>query len=248
MGVLAIRAKSIARCVFGSYDMGREPVLELGGYRLEVSARGDRYYYERRGPGGSYSFVTPAGGGRRLGVYPAPPVLALAGQIKHVMLRFPESIVLLPGESVSLYAVSPADVAVFVEAGRESKLIDWFSPLKVKLAVYGSLSEGLLCRSYTTRVLDEAESDTVFGEAVFRLTVENSTKRSASLSRLVLPAEQMTLYYKGEKAFLEDVHVTIETGLEASLRLLNKPPVSAEKALAIFRKEAREKWVMSYGY
>lgn len=165
------------------------------------------------------------------------------------MLRFPEKVVLLPGESMTVYAVTPMDVAVLLEMGGEPRLIDVLTPSKFKLAVYGDVSEGVLCRSYDTRIYKGLMGRPGEGEALFRLTMENGTKRAIEVSRMILPAEQMTFYYSDDSAYLEDVRATFHTGVEASIRLLNKPPVEGvKKAPPIFKGEEKEKWVMTFGY
>ena len=230
---------------YGSYSLADSLELNLGGYTVRVRRAGEAYVYERRG---GASFTTPMGAGSRLGVYPAPPILGIEDYARYVMIKFSRELVLLPDDSVTLYSVVPVDIAVFLEAGSSAGIVDHFSPLKTKLAVHGALDNGLLCRSYTSDVYSSLPSTPKMGEAAFRLTIKNAAKRSITLRRLVLPGEQMTLFYRGDKAYLEDIQVVVETELEASIRMLNKPPVKAAKAPAIYKKETKEKWAVRLGY
>lgn len=235
---------------FGRHEISEEVYIRLGPYELAIVKTEKGYMYRRfRESEVTREVLIPEPGGKKLHVYPAPPVIEYQEVTKHVLLRMPEPVVLSPGESVTFYATTPVDVLVDIEAEGERQTIDWFMPAKFKLSVYGTIDEGLLCRSYHTKLSRDISLGLDDGEAVFKLVLRNSMKKPVTLTKLVLPAEQMSLYYDDERAFLEDVEVVVKSGAEAQVNLLNRPPVSGlAKAPTVFKREEKEKWTMTYGY
>lgn len=222
--------------------------IRIGPYELLIEGTEEGCVYRRlRGDTVEKEVLIPNPRGKKLGLYPAPPVMGYPDITKHVLLRMPEPVVLSPGESVTFYAITPIDAIVNVETEGGWQTIDWFMPCRFKLSVYGTIDDGVLCRSYQTRLgrsLDAGD-----GEAIFKLTLRNQTKRPVALTKVVLPAEQMSLYYDGYTAYLENVSVSVRSSIEAEVDLLNEPPVPGlNKAPAVFKREEKRKWVMSYGY
>ena len=196
--------------------------------------------------------------GINLLLLPYPPfLLPEQGLFNCIYIKLEVPVVVHQRSVTKVWIEVPYDYAVIAESGESHLLVDVFpSEAGVpKLAVYGDLAEGMLCRYFKSRVDEEARR----GVARVLLNIINHNEDAASVSRVVLPRLGFNMYYSSEGSVIGSDTVMIlrspsaaevefeEPKLERGM--MKVPLVQRERRLleAIAQK-IPERFLMRWGY
>lgn len=167
--------------------------LEIEPYRLELAEEEDWLYYSRitTESGTVEARVRmPRSLKEHLVLAPLPPLLQPErGLYKHAMVKLREPVVVPSKSSASLELYVSTDLGVLVSGGASPRLIDVFSVEKPKMAVYGSVREGLLARYLV-------ENTPGPGRMLVKITVYNEADKPVTLTRIVVPATWLSPCYR----------------------------------------------------
>jgi len=244
---------------------GRPPLgpLEEGSYKVAgntVIVRRFRGWieYTRISPGGAVAAQRKLAPGIRLVLAGYPPfLLPEQGLFNCVYIRLVEPVVVHQRSVTKIYVSVPYDYAVIAESGNSYLLVDVF-PSEAgppKLAVYGDLVEGMLCRFHVSRVDEEPGP----GTAAMVVHIVNQTDEAASVTRIVVPRNGFNYYHlPGGGVRASDAVLTIKGAGIAEVELEEPRLPKGSVRVPLIQRERRlleavpyrlpEKLVMRWGF
>lgn len=136
--------------------------------------------------------------GEKLRVLPAP---ATGYGVKLLMVRFKESLVVPPHDSITGFIEAPVEVDVKIGG----LVVDHFLLGREKYALYGTLEAGVICRYHVGSFYPE-EPESI---GIAKLIVSNPTPEWKALERVVIPIWKTPMYYESSRAYYPLLIVTI---------------------------------------
>ncbi len=230
--------------MFGVIGDGFEAAV--AGFKVRVEGVGEFRVYVREADGDVKSRVMVARA-LRLMLVPYPPfLLPLQDLVSCLYLRLESPVVVPAGSSVSFTVPIPYDYAVVASGGGGHTLVDIF-PSEAgppKMAVYGDLMEGLLCRYYRAEVNPEEPPR---GSAASRVEVVNESGEQVSLSRIVAPRRGLEMIYNPSTGDVvaSGVRVRVRGFNEAEVTYTPPPELEGYVAVPTVEREKRLLEVLS---
>ncbi len=235
-----------------------EGSLKVAGNTLIVRRFRGWLEYARLGPDGSLAAKRKLAPGIRLLLASYPPfLLPEQGLFNCVYVRLLEPIVVHQRSVTKVSIEVPYDYAVIAESGDSHVLVDVFPGESgpPKLAVYGDLIEGMLCRFHRSPVDEEPRP----GTARMVLHIVNQSDDAASVSRVVLPRSGLNYYHlPGGGVRASDAVMTIRGPGVAEVELEEPPLPRGSMRVPVVQRERRlleavpykphERLVMRWGF
>ncbi len=201
--------------MYGQRDIGKELEIEIGEERARITRVGDLCRYERSGVEKLFTC------GDSIYLYPLPPINVPVKLFNHIYFKLENSIAIGPEEEVEGFIAMPVEVGVF--ASSEGGIIDILSPKPPKYALYGSPEQGLIGRYVRTRFYKSRfEADTF--TAVTPITITNTTDNWVEITRIVVPAVRVRLYYRDSNVRASSIHMSITSRATATISVTDKAP------------------------
>jgi hypothetical protein len=201
----------------------RLPVkLALDGLFLSLEKRGTGYLYRREDQNGSVEKLVQSGKGE-IYLSPVEPFNYPAGINQHLLLELEHPVLLESRKSAKLFLTAPLEIAVnYTYKRNEEALLDRFSFLKPKLALYGTVRNGLICRYWQSSIHESIPHLNPLAEAVLQLTINNGSNRWAEVSQVVLSAQAMKIYYNQHLVAMQ-AKMKVNNELTAETSFIDEP-------------------------
>lgn len=175
-----------------------------------------------------------------LAIYPARPITQPQPISHHILIRIDPPVVIPPRASVTHNLLMPIEIGVFTTSGTSNNyLIDSFSLLNPKFALYGLPESGYICRYYKSNSGEKINAEKYL-EASIIMRFENSLDDWISIQKIVMDAYMIDFYLKGDDVYLEDSNMVIENGNIASVYLNNKPPIPKLEEVPMANEEVKK--------
>ena len=168
----------------------------------------------------------------------------------HLMIRSEVPILVEPKGQANVYLTFPLEIGVFLDKG-ESEMIDVFSLVPQRFSLYGEPRTGVLCRYWQSPVLTKPGNLRPFYEGLLQLNIKNSSSTWVRMSRVIIEAVSMKIYYDSEMAGLKG-QVNLLSRTTAEIWCRNSPiKEGMEKADELFEGKklalGEHKFIMSEG-
>jgi hypothetical protein len=163
-----------------------------GDLSLSVEMREGHYQY-RRDLAGAWVEKAVSAGLTRLLVHPVEPFYTGSETGRYLELEFPP-LVLEPGATETVFLTFPVEIGVFVEGLQDTEVIDAFSLTRPKFSLYGTPRHGFITRFARSDRHREIPPVDRAREGVLKLALRNSLAEWASVSRVVLPDTEISVY------------------------------------------------------
>jgi len=196
--------------------------LALDDLSLSLEKSGTGYRYRREDQYGSVEKLVQSGKGE-IYLCPVEPFHYPAGISQHLLLELEHPVLLEPRKSAKLFLTAPLEIAVnYTHKRSEEAVLDRFSFLKPKIALYGSVKNGLVCRYWQSSIHENIPHLNPLAEAVLQLTINNGSNRWAEVSQVVLSAQAMKIYYN-QKLVAMQATMKINNDLTAETTFIDEP-------------------------
>jgi len=149
---------------------------------------------------------------RRLGtdpqqcwIVPVKPVHLPKPIAQHLQIELSEILQLAPRSVWNGYLTCPLEIAIYLGGRHQltgSTPLDLFSLSRAKYTLYGDQQSGLLCKYWRSPLLEDIPSEPVIEQGYVALQLRNDTARWVPVSRIVLPADTMKLYYRNDQVIV----------------------------------------------
>jgi len=136
-------------------------------------------------------------------IYPVEPLHTPKDLTPYLLVEFVKKLIIEPKGNSRIYITFPAEIGIYAgRSGKNSKnfqVIDIFSLYPGKYSLYGDISNGILCKYYRSDIFMDYPKVNPFLEGVMELTISNKSERWAEVSRVVLNAYLMKIYFGKNK-------------------------------------------------
>ena len=143
---------------------------------------------------------------------PIRPLNHPARRTSHIFLKFDKSIHLSANSAASIFVHCPIEVGIFLIHDSIHDSLDWITcnPLNSRFGLYGSPDTGTLCKyAKVSSATDYNDSDSYL-EGVMQIILENTLSSSQSISKVVFPITDNSLYYQNSKTIIDGIKVTMK--------------------------------------
>ncbi|RNJ75636.1 MAG: DUF432 domain-containing protein [Nitrosopumilus sp. H8] len=163
-------------------------------------------------------------------VAPIRPLNHPARRTSHMYLEFDREIYLGKDSAASIYVHCPIEIGVFLagDSGRDS--LDWISCNKddSRFGLYGPPDTGVLCK-YAQAPLATGYGDSrPYADGVMKIVLENTLKTGQTVRKVVFPITDNSLYYQGNQAIFDGMHVTLKKRATVSVADIKISPVETD--------------------
>lgn len=235
--------------MFGHHDIPVE--LEASGFRIHASTVDGGFMYKRELDGDSVEKAILAD---RYGILvnPVEPV-GLPNDVARLLLVELDSAVLVePGAKKSVMLTFPVEIGVFVTRGKkkvdeeEIEALDVFTRAPKKLTLYGDPDNGHICKYWQSSVHHGMPKVDSYEAGVLELELRNKAGRWAEVTRVVVSAAQMKIYYSKSLVSLK-AKMTITGENTAEVEVRDEPAGdNMKKSVELYR--AGKMAVLSSGF
>lgn len=201
--------------MYGQLDVGKVLEVKVGEERIRITRVDDLCHYERSGVDKLFTC------GDSIYLYPLPPVNVPVRMFNHIYFKLENSIAIGPGEGVEGFIAMPVEVGVFASSG--GGVIDIVSPKPPKYALYGSPEQGLIGRYVRTRFYKARFEASPF-TAETPLVITNSTDEWVEVTRIVVPAARVRLYYRDSSVRAARINMNVTSHTTATVSVTDKAP------------------------
>ena len=201
----------------------RLPVkLALDDLFLSLEKSGTGYLYHRKDQNGTVEKTLLAGNGE-IYLCPVEPFHHPAGISQHLLLEFDQPVLLAPRSNDKINLTFPVEIAVMFNHKRSGETaLDIFSFTPPKLALYGSLKHGLVCRYWQSVIHHDIPHLNPAVEGVMPLTINNSGNRWSEVKQALFSAQAMKIYYNKQLVAMQAT-MKINSEITAETSVIDEP-------------------------
>lgn len=181
-----------------------EQTLNIGNSKLVFGSVGTAFKYRRYEDDTlvSDSLIVTDARETHLGIFPNPPIRTPREVAKNVYIKSP---VIVDHRSVAiLYSKIPLEIGVYKQHKDEELLIDVFSVVPPRYALYGTPEGGVVCRYIEAEGVTEESALEVkqYEEAKGRIRVTNDINNIIKITKITIPVEDVVLEHRNDDAWV----------------------------------------------
>jgi hypothetical protein len=240
---------------FGHHKIqaGSKP-LEITFYdqKIVVSGTAGAYSYKRYSAGAiaAESIIVSDNESIVLGVFPIAPLLTPKPVAKNVYIKFRSPIVMDQRSDAVVYTKIPIEIGVYRQSEDEELLIDAFSLVQQRYALYGSPEIGTVCRfiEADTSTTENGVYAEKYREARVRVRISNGIDNVIKIGKVIVPMEGVVLDHAQDEAWIPGgIDVKLDTAfgkdivnvrLETKVKRADKTSVAKRAETLVFSMDA----------
>lgn len=112
-----------------------------------------------------------------------------------LLIEFEKPLVIGPGSKKRIYLTFPVEIGVFIPSDRSAMPLDMFTFTKQKFTLYGDVKTGSICKYWKSDIHNKPPRSDPAYEGVIELYLLNPGKRWVEVTKTVLNAYMMKIYY-----------------------------------------------------
>ena len=200
---------------YGIYDLDDELELFLPNTSIKFHRISDNAfsYFRKNSEGKIVEKIIPVkSNDLKIELAPIRPLNHPARRTNHIFLKFDKAIHLSANSAASIFIHCPIEVGIFLIHDSIHDSLDWITcdPLNSRFALYGSPDTGTLCKyAKVSSAVDYNDSNSYL-EGVMQIILENTLSSSQSISKVVFPITDNTLYYQNSKTIIDGIKITMK--------------------------------------
>ena len=200
---------------YGIYDLEDELELLLPNTSIKFHRISDNAfsYFRKNSEGNIIEKIIPVKSDDiKIELAPIRPLNHPARRTNHIFLKFDKAIHLSANSAASIFIHCPIEVGIFLIHDSIHDSLDWITcdPLNSRFALYGSPDTGTLCKyAKVSSAIDYNDSNSYL-EGVMQIILENTLSSSQSISKVVFPITDNTLYYQNSKTIIDGIKITMK--------------------------------------
>jgi hypothetical protein len=161
---------------------------------------------------------------------PIEPVNKPQHITQYLMLQFSKPIMLEPGAVKRIYLKFPLELGLFIKIGNDYELLDIVSCAKAKYTLYNEPRSGVICRYWESEVFFSLPVNIIKKnhEGVAELTITNGCKRWVTVTKVILNAYGMELFYSQDLVSIRS-RMKVMNEMVAETEVLPQPLIKGMK-------------------
>ncbi len=143
---------------------------------------------------------------------PIRPLNHPARRTGYVFLKFDKEIYLSQNSAASIFVHCPIEVGIFIVNGPARESLDWITcnPLNSRFGLYGPPDTGILCKYAKVTLATDFADSVPYVECVMKVVIENNLSSGQTISKIIFPITDNSLYYEDSKSVLDGIKVTLK--------------------------------------
>ena len=200
---------------YGIYDLKDELELLLPNTSIKFHRISDNAfsYFRKNSEGNIIEKIIPVkSNDLKIELAPIRPLNHPARRTNHIFLKFDKAIHLSANSAASIFIHCPIEVGIFLIHDSIHDSLDWITcdPLNSRFALYGSPDTGTLCKYAKVSSAIDYDDSNSYLEGVMQIILENTLSSSQSISKVVFPITDNTLYYQNTKTIIDGIKITMK--------------------------------------
>ncbi|QLH02715.1 hypothetical protein C5F47_03655 [Nitrosopumilus cobalaminigenes] len=142
-----------------------------------------------------------------------------------------ESPIFLSKDSSAVVLVNcPIEIGVFLIHGESKESLDWFTcdPLNSRFCLYGTPESGTLCKYALSNIVESYDDSIPFFNAVMEINFKNDLNKGLTISKIVFPISENSIYYKDSKAIVDSLSAVLKKKLTLEILDVDPIPIQTE--------------------
>ena len=146
---------------------------------------------------------------------PIRPLNHPAKRTNFVYLDLETPVFLSEGSAATIFAKCPIEIGVFLVHGGHKDSLDWFTcdPFNSRFGLHGTSETGTLCKYSKSEIVESYEDSMPYVNAVLQINIQNGLDEGHSISKIVFPITDHSIYYKDSKAIIDSVTAVLKKQL-----------------------------------
>jgi uncharacterized protein len=189
------------------------------------------------------------GDGKHIIINPVEPLNTPKEITPNLLIEFEKSLLLAGGTRKKIFLTFPIEIGVFIsdEGNKNLHLLDVLTLARQKFTLYGSVSNGIICKHWKSGIYSNSPSSNPLQEGVMELTLRNTTSEWVSISKAVFNAYGMKIYYDVDVFMMAHMDIlskdTAETGFDLhhineELKIYSpKDPNTRKEAIEVYNRK-----------
>ena len=148
----------------------------------------------------------------KIEVAPIRPLNYPARRTGYVFLKFDKEIYLSQNSAASIFVHCPIEVGIFLIHNSKRESLDWITcnPLNSRFGLYGPPDTGTLCKYAEVTLATDFSDSVPYVEGVMKIIIENNLNSGQTVSKVIFPITDNSLYYEDSKSILDGIKVTLK--------------------------------------
>ncbi len=179
--------------MYGTYDIPNS--LKEQGLSIDMIKVDNGYQYSRGIDGGQELKRLLLVDKARVLISPVEPLNLPKHVTNYLMLEFDQKITIAPHQEMSFWTTFPIEIGVFIFKKKEFEPIDVITLIPPKYSLYGDPRVGVLTRYHKSETYSSQPEADKLHTGLLHVTIKNSDSRWNTITKLVLNAYGMKLFY-----------------------------------------------------
>ncbi len=218
---------------FGVYVISEDLELSLPNTTIKIQRIGENAfsYFRKDSEGKIVEKMIPAKSNEiQIEMAPIRPLNHPARRTGYVFLKFDKEIYLRENSAASIFVHCPIEVGIFLIDGSNRESLDWVTcnPINSRFGLYGSPDTGTLCKYAQVSLATDYSDSVPYVEGVMKIIIENTLKTGQTVSKVIFPITDNSLYYEESKTIVDGIKVTLRKRAAVSIADIKTDPVDTD--------------------
>ena len=218
---------------YGIYTITDSLELTLPNTEIRIEKIGEKAFsYTRKNSDDEISEkIIPSNSNEiKVELTPIRPLNHPARRSDYVFLKFEKDIFLSEESAASVFVHCPIEIGLFLIHDSHKDSLDFVTcdPGKSRFGLYGSPDTGQLCKYAKVTMAKDMEDSTPYINGVLKVVIENKLSSGQSVSEVIFPITDNSIYYNDSKAMIDGIKVTLKKRAVVSIADVKPDPISTD--------------------
>lgn len=161
---------------------------------------------------------------------PIRPLNHPARRTNYVFLKFDKEIFLSEESAASVFVHCPIEVGLFLVHDSRKDSLDFITcdPGHSRFGLYGPPDSGTLCKYWNIIMAKDMEDSIPYINGVLKVVIENKLDSGQSVSEVIFPIIDNSIYYNNSKAMIDGIKVTLRKRALVRITDVKTDPISTD--------------------
>ena len=167
-------------------------------------------------------------------ISPIRPLNYPAKRTGYVYLELETPVFLSEHSAAVIFARCPIEIGIFLVHDGHKDSLDWFTcdPVNSRFALYGAPDSGTLCKYMQSKIVESHEDSIPFVNAVLEINLQNELDDGHSISKIIFPITDHSVYYKNSKAIIDSIESVLKKKLTLQIFDVSKKSIQTDWTLS----------------
>ena len=222
---------------FGIYDLKDDLELILPNTSIKFNKISENAfsYFRENSEGKTLEKIIPVkSDDLKIELAPIRPLNLPARRTSHIFLKFDKEIHLSKNSAASIFVHCPVEIGIFLIHDSNHDSLDCFTcnPLNSRFGLYGSPDTGILCKYAEVSLATDFSDSTSYVEGVLQIIIENTLSFSQSISKVVFPMTDNSLYYQNSKTIIDGIKIIMKKRAAVNIADVKAIPIETDWSMS----------------